>query len=83
VVNPFSGKSSVKSISLSVGVDYGEVKCEIDNRDICSEIYGVGLGVEIADANFNGRLVWARPLKEIGDDIGDEDFYMLDFRWIL
>ena len=83
VVNPFSGKPSTKSISLSVGVDYGDVTCEIDNRDICGEIYGVGLGAEIADANFNGRLVWARPLKEIGDDIGDEDFFMLDVRWML
>jgi hemolysin activation/secretion protein len=83
VVNPFSGKPSAKSISLSVGVDYGDVSCEIDNRDICGEIYGLGLGAEIADANFNGRLVWARPLKEIGDDIGDEDFFMLDVRWML
>jgi len=83
VVNPFSGKSSAKSISLSLGVDYGEVTCEIDNRDICGEIYGAGLGAEIADANFYGRLVWARPLKEIGDDIGDKDFFMLDLRWML
>jgi hemolysin activation/secretion protein len=83
VVNPFSGKPSAKSIALSVGVDYGEVKCEIDNRDICGEIYGVGLGAEIADENFNGRLIWAQPLREIGDDIGDEDFLMLDVRWLL
>ena len=83
VVNPFSGKPSTKSISLSLGLDYGDVTCEIDNRDICGEIYGVGLGAEIADANFYGRLVWARPLKEIGDDIGDEDFLMLDVRWML
>jgi len=83
VVNPFSGKPSTKSISLSLGVDYGDVTCEIDNRDICGEIYGAGLGAEVADANFYGRLVWARPLKEIGDDIGDEDFFMLDVRWML
>ena len=83
VANPFSGKPSTKSISLSLGVDYGDVKCEIDNRDICGEIYGAGLGAEVADANFYGRLVWARPLKEIGDDIGDEDFFMLDVRWML
>jgi hemolysin activation/secretion protein len=83
VVNPFSGKASTKAVSLSVGFDYGDVSCEIDNRDICGEIYGVGLGAEIADANFNGRLIWARPLKEVGDDIGDEDFFMLDVRWML
>jgi hemolysin activation/secretion protein len=83
VVNPFSGKPSAKSIALSVGVDYGDVKCEIDNRDICGEIYGVGVGAEIADENFNGRLIWAQPLREIGNDIGDEDFLMLDVRWLL
>lgn len=83
VVNPFSGKPTTKTVSLSVGIDYGDVTCEIDNRDICGEIYGVGLGAEIADANFNGRLIWARPLKEIDDDIGDEDFFMLDVRWQL
>ena len=82
-VNPISGKSFTKSILLSAGIDYGDVKCEFDNRDVCGEIYGVGLGVELADANFNGRLFWGHPLKEIGDDIGDQDIYLLDFRWTL
>jgi hypothetical protein len=32
---------------------------------------------------FIGRLTWGHPLKEIGDDIGDKDHYMLDVRWML
>ncbi len=83
VVNPFSGNPLTKSISLSAGIDYGEVKCEVDNRDVCGEIYGLGLGIELSDANFNGRIIWGHPLKEIGDDIGDHDIYLLDLRWTL
>ncbi len=83
VVNPFSGNPLTKSISLSAGIDYGEVKCEVDNRDVCGDIYGLGLGIEISDANFNGRIIWGHPLKEIGDDIGDQDIYLLDLRWTL
>ena len=83
VVNPVSGNPLIKSISLSAGVDYGDVKCEIDNPDVCGEIYSIGIGVEISDANFIGRLLWGHPLKEIGDDIGDQDIFSLDLRWAL
>jgi hemolysin activation/secretion protein len=83
VVNPFSGNPLTKSISVSAGVDYGDVKCEIDNPDVCGEIYSVGMGVEISDANFIGRLLWGHPLKEIGDDVGDQDIFSLDLRWTL
>ena len=83
VVNPFSGNPLIKSISVSAGLDYGEVKCEVDNSDVCGEIYGLALGLEIADANFNGRLQLGYPLKEIGEDIGDQNTYMLDLRWAL
>ncbi|MDH3634306.1 MAG: hypothetical protein OES20_06335 [Gammaproteobacteria bacterium] len=83
VVNPFSGNPFTKTISLSAGVDYGDAKCEVDNPDVCGEIYSVGVGIEVSDANFNGRLLWGHPLKEIGDDIGDEDIFTLDLRWTL
>lgn len=83
VVNPFSGNPLIKSISVSVGLDYGDAKCEVDNSDVCGEIYGLALGLEIADANFNGSLQMGHPLTEIGDDIGDQNTYMLDLRWTL
>ena len=51
--------------------------------DVCGEIYSVGMGVEISDANFIGRLLWGHPLKEIGDDVGDQDIFSLDLRWTL
>jgi hemolysin activation/secretion protein len=83
VVNPLSAVALVKTISLSAGIDYGEVKCEFDNQDVCGEIYGLGLGLELSDDNFNGRIFWGHPLKEIGDDIGAQDIYLLDLRWSL
>jgi len=81
LVNPLSGKPFAKSIALSLGLDYGEVRCEVDNADVCGEIYGVGSGIVISDTNFNGRLLWGHPLKQIGDDIGAGDKYLLDMRW--
>jgi len=83
VVNPFSGNPFTKTVSLSAGLDYGDARCEVDNPDVCGEIYSVGIGIEISDANFIGRLLWGHPLKEIGDDIGDEDIFTLDLRWML
>ena len=59
------------------------MKCEVDNSNVCGEIYGLVLGLEVADANFNGSLQFGYPLKEVGDDIGDQNTYMLDLRWAL
>jgi hemolysin activation/secretion protein len=81
VANPFGGKSLTKSIALSLGLDYGEVKCEIDNQDVCGDIYGAALGLVVWDANFSGRLLWGHPLKEVDNGIGDEDRFLLDLRW--
>ena len=72
---------SAKNIALSFGIDYGEVRCEIDNPDVCGQIYGAGVGLLIRDDNFSAQLQWGRPLKEIADGIGDEDLYLLDLRW--
>ena len=80
VTNPFSDTRLSKSISLSLGIDYGEIRCEIDNPDVCGEIYGLGAGVVIADDNFNALLSWGHPLKELDDDIGSEDVFLLDLR---
>jgi len=75
------GVTFSKTVSLSIGLDYGKVKCESDNPDVCGDIYGWGAGVNITDKNFNARLSWGHPLKEIGDDIGDKEQYYLDLLW--
>ncbi len=81
--NPFGEGSLAKSITLSAGIDYGEVKCEADNADSCGQIYGAGVAIRVQDANFSGIFSWGHPLEEIGDDIGDRDIYHLDLRWLL
>ena len=72
---------SGKNIALSFGVDYGEVKCEIDNTDLCGDIYGTGVGILVWDANFSANLQWGHPLKRLADDIGEKDRWLLDLRW--
>ena len=71
----------VKSISLSAGFDYGEIRCEDDNPDVCGEIYGIGAGLVLADDNFNALLSWGRPLQRRPDGVGEEDVFLLDLRW--
>jgi len=79
--NPFGDTRLSKSISLSLGIDYGEISCEIDNPDLCGEIYGLGAGIVISDDNFEALLSWGHPLKELDDGIGSEDVFLLDLRW--
>ncbi len=73
----------LKRLEFSLGLDYGEVECEVDNPDVCGHIYSIGAGLSITDANFSGRLVWGHPLRELDNDIGDEDQFFLDLRWTL
>ncbi|MEM7562099.1 MAG: ShlB/FhaC/HecB family hemolysin secretion/activation protein [Pseudomonadota bacterium] len=70
-----------KRLTLSVGADFGRVRCQADNRDSCGDIYGLGASVNVSDRNFNARLAWGHPLKKINDDIGDKDQYYLDMMW--
>jgi len=74
-------RGASKSLALSLGFAYGEVKCELDNPDVCGIIYGTAIGLLIRDENFSTRLQWGRPLKRLADGIGDHDLYLLDFRW--
>ncbi len=70
-----------KSLQVSLGLDYGEVKCEAGNDDVCGDIYGAGAGIVWSDANFIGQLHWGHPLKELDDGVGDKDQFLLDLRW--
>ena len=81
VSNPFGERRLAKSIALSLGLDYGDVECEVENQDVCGEIYGTALGLVVWDANFSGRLLWGHPFKELDDGDGDEDRFLLDLRW--
>lgn len=73
----------VKSIALSLGFDYGKIRCEIDNPDLCGEIYSIAAGLTVSDDNFYGLLSWGHPLVELDNGIGGKDIYLLDLRWRL
>ena len=81
VSSPFAGKALAKSIAVSLGLDYGDIRCEADNPDVCGEIYAIAAGVTISDDNFSALLSWGHPLRELDDDIGSEDVFLLDLRW--
>ena len=81
VSSPLAGKALAKSIAVSLGLDYGDIRCEADNPDVCGEIYAIAAGVTISDDNFSALLSWGHPLRELEDGIGSEDVFLLDLRW--
>lgn len=81
--NSIGGQALLKNISLSLGFDYGEIRCESENPDLCGEIYSIGAGVVIADDNLKALLSWGHPLKELGAGVDSEDVFLLDLRWQL
>jgi hemolysin activation/secretion protein len=56
VTNPIGGSPLTNLITLSLGIDYGDIRCEADNPDLCGDIYGLGAGIAIVDDNFSGLL---------------------------
>ena len=82
LIRPLAAAAATgKALQVSIGLDYGEVRCEAGNDDVCGDIYGAGAGLVWSDANFVGQLQWGHPLKELGDGIGDPDRFLLDLRW--
>jgi hypothetical protein len=67
-------------ITLSLGIDCGEIRCEPDNPDLCGDIYGLGAGIAVVDDSFSGLMSWGYPMKELADDIGGEDVFLLELR---
>lgn len=78
---PYESVDRDKYISLSLGLDYGEIKCDRDSRDACGDIYGLSVSSTITDTVFSLSFVWGHPLKKINDEVGNQDQYSLDMRW--
>ena len=72
-----------KFLSLTLGIDRGEVDCEADNPDACGEIEGLGVGIATGDANFSAALGWGHPLDALADGVGEDDRWQADLRWRL
>ena len=78
---PYESVDRDKYISLSLGLDYGEIKCDRDSRDACGDIYGLSVSTSITDTVFSLSFIWGHPLKQINDEVGKQDQYSLDLRW--
>ena len=60
--------SLLQNISLFVGLDYGKVRCEDDNKEACGEVFGSSTGIKTNGKYFNSDFTWARALKNINKD---------------
>ncbi len=71
----------LQSVSTFVGLDYGRVRCEVDNRGGCGKVYGAAAGVRTAGGRLTGSFVWSRPLKEIGEAFERDSRFRFDLTW--
>ena len=58
----------LKDISIFVGLDYGKVKCEDDNIDMCGEIYGSTIGIKTNAKTLSSNFTWEKAIKHIKKD---------------
>ncbi len=78
----FSSYPSVlQSLSVFAGLDYGEVRCELDNKGSCGIIYGSAIGFNTNGASFSTNFTWSRPLKKINDSFVLDNLFKFDVTW--
>ena len=73
--------SLLQNISLSVGLDYGEVKCEQDNLSSCGSIVGTALSLSSQGKHLHTNIVWSKPLKKINNTFRKDDLFIFDMTW--
>ena len=78
---PNLSPSLFQSISLSAGVDYGEVRCESDNLSSCGSIVGAAVGLTSQGKHLQTHLVWSKPLKKINATFKKDDLFTFDMTW--
>ncbi len=71
----------LESISASVGFDYGQARCETDNRSSCGNIYGMAVGLSTQSQKLTTSFVWSRPLKKINNNFKLNDLFKFDVTW--
>jgi len=78
---PNLSPSLLQSVSLSVGLDYGEVKCESDNLSSCGSVTGTAIGLSSQGKHLHSNLVWSKPLKKINNTFRKNDLFIFDMTW--
>ena len=73
--------SLLHTFSLSVGLDAGHVRCEIDNSSSCGWIYGSALGIKTQGNKLTTKLVWGHPWKKLTNNFKRIEQFRLDLIW--
>lgn len=70
---PKLNSNYLETISIFLGLDYGNVRCESDNAISCGKIYGSAVGMHTNVNNISSDLTWSRAQKSIGEDFKREN----------
>jgi len=73
--------SVLQSVSVFMGLDYGEVRCELDNIGSCGTIYGSAVGFNTNGSSLSTNFTWSRPLKKINDSFVLDNLFKFDITW--
>jgi len=73
--------SLLQNVSVSVGFDYGQARCETDNQSSCGNIYGMAVGLSTQAKKLTTSFVWSRPLKKINNNFKLDDLFKFDVTW--
>lgn len=73
--SPNLHKDLLQDISLFIGLDGGNVKCESDNPQACGEIYGKSIGFSTSSNKLNSNFTWSRPITSLGDTFKKETIF--------
>ncbi len=71
----------LKTIMPFIGLDYGKVRCESDNKGNCGEIVGSAIGIQTKGDNLSTTLTWSYPLKDLGQDFKKEQLFTFNVNW--
>jgi len=71
----------LQSLSLSAGMDYGEVRCESDNLSSCGSIAGTAVGLSSQSKHLFTNLVWSKPFTKINQTFQMNDLFTFDMTW--
>lgn len=66
---------SLQNLSIYLGLDYGEIRCQKDNPNSCGEIYGGAIGFKTSGKNLNTDFAWSRPFKNIDEDFETQNLF--------
>lgn len=76
-------KRFLNQLSLSIGFDYGRVKCKKDNPTSCGKVYGSSIGLMTSSKNINTEFRFSKPLKKLSENFDSKEIftYNINFKF--